>query len=392
MPGMVLGANRLTSRVEGILGVRHHKLESVVALERTFDSVGMRFTPSTLTVEGRSDFDSVYPYCDMRLCNARLIDATNYIVTAYQGEPGFTLTPPAPIDVMVETPPFYYKVTDTPTFRDTEMLVLRPTKGFTNLPEGYHVSPRHVQHIGAPLGYENAYIGAYTCDAAYRSISGGLSAVSQARPTMRTGCRNRGMVYSQYDIATWATLCLLYTIEVANLDSQLAVARGRADTTAQVARGDADGVLGHSGGGGTNRAMKYRNIENLWGNLWVWCDGINFNGNITHVNLNPATYADDTVNNYTQLIYTKAVADGFIRATGFDPAMPWLQIPTLSNGADGQFFSDHYWQAAGWRALLLGGHWSHAGQAGVFCFSSNSAASLVHTTLGCRLLALPPAA
>jgi hypothetical protein len=36
-------------------------------------------------------------------------------------------------------------------------------------------------------------------------------------------------------------------------------------------------------------------------------------------------------------------------------------------------------------ALILGGNWNNAGQAGMFCFNSNNAASNVNTNIGCRL-------
>jgi hypothetical protein len=380
MPGYVQGADPKATRKTGRYGVRHHKQESPPVLTRLHDAVGKRYMPGTLSVRGVSDFDENYPWSEIKLCNV-----LNGAVTVYSDKPGFSRTPAAPADVMVEIPAYYYKVEDTATTREYEILGLKPSKGFTNKPDGYHVSPRHAPHIGAPLGYERIYVGAYTSGSDYRSVSGGSSLVSVTRPTCRTGCANRGADYWQYDFATHCTITMLCMIETADLNSQTAVGRGIADTTAQIARGNADAIPGHTGGGGTNRAMKYRDIENLWGNIWQWCDGINFNGALSYINLDPATYADDTANNYTQVSFNKAPADGWIRELGHDPALPWLFIPTLANSADGQFFSDHYWQAAGWRALILGGNWNNAGNVGLFCFNANNAASNVNTNIGCRL-------
>jgi len=349
----------------------------------------MAFRASVGAINGSSDFDDVYPWSHIRLCNVQ-----NGVVIAYQGEPGFTRTPGAGIDVMVELPAFYYKVLDNAALRDIDIIDLVPTFGFTNKPDGYEISPRHAPYPAQPNGHRVAYIGAYTCGTDYRSVSGGNSVVSITRATARNGCSNRGATYWQYDIATWATVCLLYQVEVADLNSQRAVGRGHVDNSpaAQLARGHSDNVAGHSGGNGANTASKYRNIENFWGNIWNWCDGINFNGAVTHINLNPATYADDTANNYTQLGYNKAVADGWIRTTGFDPNIPWLHIPIATTGADDQFLSDYYWQSTGWRVLILGGAWPYTGRSGVFCFGSSDAASLVYASIGCRLVVLPPAA
>jgi hypothetical protein len=69
-------------------GAKWHKLLSPTALERTYNSIGMTFTPSTNTVTGQSSYDNVYPWSEIKLCNL-----LNGAVTAYEGEPGFTRTP-----------------------------------------------------------------------------------------------------------------------------------------------------------------------------------------------------------------------------------------------------------------------------------------------------------
>lgn len=371
----------------GSYGVRWYKTQSLTALDRILDSVGKSFSPSVGAAAGRSDFDNIYPWSEIKLCVV-----VNGAPAYYQGEAGFSRAP-AIGDVMVEIPAYYYKVEDSALFRDFIIASNKP--GVDPQPEGFLLSPRHMGTPGKPEGWDKIYTSTYTINSAYRSISGNTSLVSISRPTARAGCRNRGAQYHLDDFATYWTVNLLYLVEVADWNSQLAVGPGYTDATntAQIATGGADAVAWHSGRASGNsiaakNAVKYRHMENRWGNLWTWCDGINFNENTIYINLNPATYADDSAAG-NALVYSKAATDGFQKVLGFDPNFPFAQIPTDTTGADGTFVSDYYWRNTGWRALFLGGGWSYAGPAGLFSFNSGNAASAVGTGLGARLLVLP---
>jgi hypothetical protein len=348
-----------------LYGASWAKTQPSPILTRTHSAVGMTFTPSIGSTSGHSSFDNVYPWSHIRLCNV-----VNAAVTAYEGEPGFTRTP-AIGDVMVEIPAYYYRVDDSALTRNFGILNLIPR----------------------PQGHDKIYVGAYTCNAAYRSVSGNASLVSITRATARTGCANRGDAYWQYDYATFWTIAILFMVEVANLDSQAAVARGHVDNSpaAQLNTGNADAVAWHSGGTGANRAMKYRHIENLWGNIWVWADGFILNNPAVWINLNPATWSDTITGNYTQLSYNQVAtaSASYIRELGFDPNMPWAMVPTVVTGADGQFFSDQAWTEAGLCILALGGSWANVGGSGLFAYNSGNSMMLTNPAFGSRLLILP---
>jgi hypothetical protein len=355
-------------------------------LDRLYDAVGMNFTPSNGSTEGESDFDSVYPWSDIKLCNV-----VNGVVTNHEDEVGFSRAP-ATGDVMVEIPAFYYKIDETVFYRDFVISSVKPSEGAT--PDGFQLSPRHAAHAGKPGGYNNIYLGAYTCNNNYASISGNNSVVNMTRAQARNNCKGRGSGYFLEDFASFWTIALLYLVEVANLDSQRAIGQGISSGSAQAATGDADAVPWHSGSAdrsSTRRAVKYRHMENLWGNIWRFVDGFNLNNPTAYVSLNPAHYADDRAANYTALAYSQ-IASGsgaYIKVLGFDPLFPWAQIPTDVSGADGAYVSDGFWTNTGWRVLLLGGYWGNGALDGLFTFNSNDASSNAATGLGCRLLVLP---
>jgi len=376
----------------GTYGARWYKTQSLTALDRLYDAVGKSFTPAQNGAGGSSGFDSVYPWSGIKRCNM-----VNGAVTAYEGDAGFSLTP-ATGDVMVEIPAFYYKIEDGALYRDFVISNADPSV-VTTPPTGFQLSPRHAPHSGFPNGHSKIYVSAYTLNSAYRSVSGNQSIVSITRAAARAGCSARGANYWQYDFATLMTLQLLYLVEVADFDSQEKVGQGytASGNTAQINTGDSNGVAYHSGSmgalGTATRAVKYRGIENFWGNLHVWCDGYNVNGTQPYISVEPANYADDTSTGYTAVPYqTPSAQNGYITALGYSSSLPWVMIPTAFGGAAGTYVPDYgYVGYAGWSVLLVGGGWGNGSSAGVFSFSASNASSSAGTnaSIGARLLVLP---
>lgn len=362
-------------------GARWNKTLSSTQLTRLHDAIGLNFTPAVNGQGGSSDFDNLPIYRDIYLVNT---DANGNITHRF-GEPGFSRTPVVG-DVMVHIGLFYVKILNDNVNRD---ILISNTKWDNTWDE----APAFKRPDGTVRPY--ILVSAYTLNSNYRSVSGNQSIVNITRATARTNIRARGSNFSQYDIAIHSTIELLYLVEVANLDSQTAVGKGFTDSSnsGQQNTGGADSIAFHSGStvasnSGTGR-VKYRHMENLWGNIWTWIDGINFNGATAYVSTNPANYADDTTTNYTQLSYTKAAADGYQKAWGFDPAHPWLQLPTDTSGADGTYVPDYYWQSTGWRVLAGGARWTLGTQAGLFALLSIYDSTLATPYVGCRLLVLP---
>jgi len=368
-----------------LFGARWNKTLSPTALTRLHDSAGFTFTPSVGSTPGASDFDTQPVYRDIRLCNV-----ADGQVTYYDDEPGFSRTPVAG-DVMVEIPRYYYKIEDTPTYRDY-LISDKPLDGFL-------VSPRHAPHDGFPEGHDKIYVSAYTLNSAYRSVSGNQSLANITRAAARAGCSARGADYWQYDFATYWTINLLYLVEVADWDSQAAVGRGVADWDSQttvgqgaIDTGGADNIPWHSGipdGTDGKTAVKYRHMENLWGNINSWCDGINFNDATSYICLDPINYADDTDVNYTQLSYAKPVANGVIKKLGIDPTLPFAQICTDATGAYGTFVPDYYNRGSGWRVLVISAGHNSGNGAGLFYTNTSVASIYTNYTLAARLILLP---
>ena len=359
-------------------GVRWHKNQSSPALERLYDSADFTFSATNGATAGYSDFNGKPIYKDMKLCNVQ-----SGAVAAYEGEAGFTRDGTNG-DVCVEIPKFYYQVTDTADYRDFVI---------SNGPlDGFLVAPRHAPCTDYPNGLDKIYAGAYEASVEYKSISGAAPLVNLTREQFRTEFAKRGAGYCQADWATQFELMILFIVETASLDSQSIVGKGNVSTSAVINTGGSDSVTGLTGSSNITSAsvaIKWRGIENLWGNVYEWRDGINFDDGLIYVCTNPSKYADDTATNYTKLAYSKIQNNGYISSLGLDASIPWAQIPTGIAGSDSTYLCDYYYSGSGWRVASVGGSWNDGSSAGLFFLGSDDGSSGSYSSIGSRLLVLP---
>jgi hypothetical protein len=313
--------------------------------------------------------------------------------------------------VMTQIPAFYYKYGFAGTTHTWE-ISLTPADGFSLHPafikNGVAVDYRY---IGAyeGIGYDNgttAYIDCGTAAAnnwaggaidlandKLGSVSGFAPMMDETRAEFRAIAANRGTGWRQQDFDLVSAIQLLYITEYADWNSQLMIGEGRTALSGGTwvkdsyigvtGKSNADGNGTNSVGGNTNNAyMTYRGIENFFGNIWKWVDGININGNVPYVSNNDVNFADDTAANYTDLGITLGAVDGYVKtleqqARGF--------LPASVGGASNTYITDYYYQAAGWRVALLGGAAVNGTSVGVACWLAANDSANDYFTIGSRL-------
>ena len=368
----------LTAIVGVIMGFEWQFNNSSPALRRLEAAEGLTATAGIGTVAGQSDFDNMPIYKDIRRCNL----AANGTVTAYEGETGFNFTTG---DVMVEIPIFYYRVeNDTTASQYRYFISDQPLDGF--LPH-----PAFARPAGTA---DRIYVGAYETGAGHVSRSGLAPLVSQTRAQFRTGARGKGAGWALNDFAARMAVTMLMIVEFANLNTQNIIAPGNTSTTAALNTGRTNAIVGTGREAGTNGAtvsFVWRGIENWWGNVWEWVDGVNRNATALWISINPAHYADDTSTNYTQLGFTIPTASGFLTRLGFDVNNPWAAFPNVATGgSETTFLCDNGWfTGTGWLVARVGGSWDSAGLAGAFAWAVNNVAATTSTSIGARLLFIP---
>ena len=322
--------------------------------------------PAIGTGAGSSPFDAFAPWNGMEEYNI-----INGAVSHKKGQSGFSRTS---YDTMVYIPEFYYKIVADGT-KIRYYVADKAKSGFA-------------KHPGS-----GRYVGRYNTISGNVSKSGAAPLVNITRATARSGARGKGNKWYQYDYATWCAIWLLYLVEFADWDSQKKVGRGYCDgNNSAISSGGTDSMAYHTGrAAGTDgkTAVQYRHIENLWGNVFDWVDGINFSAGTVYICTNPANYADDTATNYTN-IGTKSQTDGYIKSIAAAPsAAPWAFYPTATGGSETTYIPDYARYSSGWRVLKLGGGWSSGGHAGLFYFYASNTSSHSNSYVGARLLYVP---
>lgn len=154
--------------------------------------------------------------------------------------------------------------------------------------------------------------------------------------------------------------------------------------------GFSSGIAATSGSLTSNSTGKYpchyRGIENPYGNVWQFVDGLNINEFQSWVCRNAANYASNLfAAPYEQLSYVNHNANGYVTARGYDPSRPWAALPTAVS-ASGVGYKDYYYQSTGQRIALVGGVWFDGSGAGPSCFSLLYASAGAGVSISGRLV------
>lgn len=287
--------------------------------------------------------------------------------------------------VMVEIPKFYYRYSYAGTVHTWDI-------SRTQL-SGFSLHPAFSKG-GTVLDHK--YVGAYE---AYKDGSNVLSsesgltpAVTATRAAFRGYAAARGAGWHQLDFYSASMIQLLYLIEYADLNSQAMIGEGNTKYAAWpgsppsltgLSNGDGNGTGNQSTvGGDAGDYMVYRGIENLYGHIYKWVDGININDNVPYVCDDPDDFADDTVTGYTDLGVTLAAADGYGNTLA---AISAGFLPVSVGAGSGTKLCDYYYQSTGWLVARLGGYADGGLLAGAFCWSLRHDSSTSLSVIGSRL-------
>lgn len=133
---------------------------------------------------------------------------------------------------------------------------------------------------------------------------------------------------------------------------------------------------------------KYRGIENPWGSIWQFVDGININDYQSWVAENAENYASNVfASPYEQLSYLNANANGYAKALGHDANHPYANITSDSSGISfAQYYCDYYYQNSGPHIALVGGGWFYGSTAGPWFWYLSGSSSDASVGVGGRLV------
>lgn len=320
--------------------------------------------PAVGTGSGSSPFDSYMPWMGMEEVD---IDASGRVYPANRTSPSSA--------TCVKIPQFYYKVEKSGNiFR--YYVADGPIDGFS-------LHPGSESYIARYEGYlVNKSGGQALCSYSNTPAKTGLT-----RADFRNYAKNFASNAQLYDFAAWCAVGLLYLVEFADWDSQEKINRGIVNDSSVHKTGETDAMVYHTGraNSGDNAAVQYRGIENPWGNVSEFIDGINILTQVAYICTEPESYADDTTDNYKSSGFTTPDS-GFIKELGFSSGFPWALLPdTTGGGSSTTYIPDFVYSSLGEKVLNVGGHRTSEQEAGLFFFHAGVASTGRSDKIGARL-------
>ncbi len=317
--------------------------------------------------------------------------------------------------VMVEIPKFYYKYVGGSNVHQW-MISLYQLKGYTVHPafikDGVEVNYRYIGAYEGVLydvsgsAYTDGNSGqtkdfTATTGDKLSSVSGKLAVTNGTRANFRTIAKNRGAGWRQLDYDLVHAIELLMLIEYGTFYIQniAEIGPGISNVTdwtaynnyypiAPSGNGNAIGSVSGDNAGATSCATeatkysKYRGIENFYGHLWKWVDGINVSSNEVYVTNNSSAWTDDVSTNYTATGITLSNSSGWQTALAYSSR---LMLPTAVGGASTTHLTDYYWQASGWHVAIFGGDANNGANDGGWAWNLNNDSSNLYQNVGGRL-------
>ena len=384
--GLVIGNfsdNLLPDSVKDAIGVSVPKYgvkfnSTSYAGTRTYDAANLNWSPSNTTMKAVDDFENLAPF-NVKECLTHYDSAAkSRKVDAYKGDANFdTLLATGNYDVMIEVPSFYYKRPSQYEF------IISP-----QYQEGFLPSPMHYRK---GVMKDAVRITKYNVGAGYVSQSGKSPVVNTNMNTFRTNFRNKG--WYMLDYPTWCSMVMLMLVKYANTDIQSTVSAGRCAGNAVIASGNADEILGLDGYNGsistTTNAAKTFGIENFFGNVWKYIDGLYGYGghlytrDVEDMTKDPSSTTDLT-NDYTKVetALSTSGSDTVITNIAYDSTYPYMQFPTVTGTSGTTYSCDNYSYAGGLDCVVVSGNaWSGSSD-GLFCVSVDVAVGIPDVSLG----------
>lgn len=234
----------------------------------------------------------------------------------------------------------------------------------------------------------NFYLGAYkghNLSSKLRSLSGKTPTASQTIGAFRTQARANGSGYDQSGFYQLMYRQCMFVLKYKELNSQLKVGMGNVSSSLK-STGTTNTRGMTWGSTSTTEQMKLFGIEDFWGNIWEWIDGIATDAS-WNMFTNTSNFQDDGkgsgyMNN----------GQGVTSNTGGWMSKPQGKTETgflekEVGGSETTYFSDSAHLYGGYVAKF-GGSWSNGSGAGAFSLYVSYSASYSKSDVGGRLMYL----
>ena len=354
--------------VPSIFGIRRQISSTSTVWERIGNSVGMVAEATHDGTPVQNDFDRMYPWCDIISCDV----SPNGKINSYYGDATFSFTNPVG-HIMTLIPEFYYK---------------REQK------DGYEYIYISKENQTGFKKSNKFMLGRYDAGGSGSTVnnkSGVAPYCDITLPNARTYSKNIGSNWGLLDIFSWSMVQLLYLVEYADYDSQKTLGLGISSGSISNSGGCDDlgmksGCLSNTG----TTPVIYRGLENVFGNVFQWLDGVNITSRQAWVSKNPSDYVSDKYSSpYTKLGYVCPSSNGYISKLGYDTNNPEIQMPIEAAGSSSSNIPDYYYQSSSNYVVCVGGYFSCSSSCGLWYWYCDCASSNANGYIGFRVRLTP---
>ena len=419
----------------------------ILGLHADFENKVFTRLGAAVGLTAGQDFNAFTMYGGRRRCCV----SNDGTINAYYGEQDY-VEDGSNGQVMVYQPKFYYCMVPLKLEKQASGLgyhirkanyyvTANPHPGFKLHPLFYDANGNEVDYVllsayeGSMYDVsESAYVNDGVDSISYASgdllcsvsgkkpISGKLTSIG-TRKNFEDMAQTRGTSWHLDTIQSVSANQLLMMIELGTLNVQSAVGRGVVTasdndnyncaslTGATASLGNATGMasttIGESAGTETTEttngklSVSYRGVENPWGNIWKYINGINLwgngsmNGGQAYI-CSDFTFSDsDRTQHYQPSGFTVSNSNGYASAFGYgDEAYDWLMIPSECTGSyiepvgDQSYFKPDLNE---FNIARLGGSWNSNINGGAYCWGFIYTPGFRYYFLGGRLLYVPTA-
>lgn len=388
-------------------------------------------------------FDKFKMFGGRKRCNV----ADDGTILAYYGDDNYK-EDGSNGQVMVYQPKFYYLVvpiTYEPIDNEVGGYHLKVANYYVSdtLRPGFKVHPAFINDDGLEVDY--TLIGAYEASIYDTSANAYLKqdeqvadfdkdllcSISNVKPcsgltqnltsaNVEKLAKNRGEGWHSTSIKDVSMEQLLMIIELGTMNTQAGIGKGVTSITDNASyncavqtgstsslgnsTGRATKSIGYKGEdrteytGESQTSISFRGVENFWGNIWKFIEGLRFWGNGHMLGGQPYVCKDFNYtenkhsDNYEGVGFTLQNSTGYIKAMGYSHNYDWLFIPSKVGGDNSKPVGDYSYITQNlndYRVALLGGSCNYGPAAGGFSWSCTNGVRYCYRISGGRLVYIP---
>lgn len=218
-------------------------------------------------------------------------------------------------------------------------------------------------------------------------VSGSMPLVHVTRAQMRTAARANGAGWQQFDWMVLQLLRDLFCVVFATTNSQSIFLGRTTGFSAAASVGGTWNISTPCGWNTTTMQNRFFGIEDVFGNVIDWCDGVTFSDSTVYSTVNPSLFSDGTSNMINS--GSRITSNGYISALTYNAAQPFLNYPSAASGGETQYYCDYEWSSSSGVVFDVGGHWNHNAYPGLWYSDCDYDASSSNSSTGGRLVYRP---